>query len=64
LFFATGAPTVKTVVVPPEPNEVASDIVNKNWVPFVKGNCDIEYEPFPLLKADVGTDIFRGTAKT
>jgi len=64
LFFATGSPTVRIVVVPPEPNEVASDIVSKNRVPLLNGNCVIEYEPLPLLKADAGTDIFRGTSKT
>ena len=62
LLFATGGPTVKTVVVPPEPNPVASDIVSRNGVPFANGNCGIEYEPLPLLKADAGTDILCGAA--
>jgi len=61
LFFATGSPTVNTVVVPPEPNDVASDMVSTNCVPLEKGSCDIEYEPFPLVKADAGTDILFGT---
>lgn len=64
MFFATGSPTVKVVVVPPEPNEVASDIVSRNCVPLVNGNCGIEYEPLPLLKADNGTDIVCGTLNT
>ena len=63
LRFATGAPTVKRVVVPPEPNAVASDIVSRNFVPVANGNCG-EYEPIPLLKADGGTDIFRAGAYT
>jgi hypothetical protein len=45
------------VVVPPEPNPVASDIVSRNFVPALNGNCGIEYEPWPLLNADAGTDI-------
>lgn len=57
LLFAIGAPTVKTVVVPPEPNPVASDIVSRNFVPLLSGICGIEYEPFPLLNADAGTDM-------
>lgn len=64
LFLATGLPTFKTGDVPPEPNAVASDIVSRNCVLFQNGNCDIVYEPLPLLKADAGTDIFRGTSKT
>lgn len=50
--------------VPPEPNAVASDIVSRNCVAFQNGNWDIVYEPLLLLKADAGTDIFSGTAKT
>jgi hypothetical protein len=50
--------------VPPEPNAVASDIVSRNCVSFLNGNCGIVYEPLPLLKADAGTDIFCGTLKT
>ena len=42
LLFATGGPTVKMVDVPPEPNPVASDIVSRNCVPFLNGNCGIE----------------------
>lgn len=57
LLFATGAPTIKTFVVPPEPNPVASDIVSRNCVPLLSGICGIEYEPFPLLNAESGTDI-------
>ena len=60
LLFATGGPTVKTAVVPPELNPVASDIVSRNCLPFGYGNCGIEYEPLPLLKADAGTDTFCG----
>lgn len=63
LFLATGLPTFKMGDVPPEPNAVASDIVSRNCVPFENGNWDIVYEPLPLLKADPGTDIFRGTLK-
>jgi hypothetical protein len=57
LLFAIGAPTVRTVDVPPEPNPVASDMVSKNCIPFASGNCDIEYEPSPSRNADDGTDI-------
>jgi len=61
LLSAIGAPTVRTVDVPPEPNPVASDMVSRNCIPFVNGNCDIEYEPLPLRNADDGTDIlYRG----
>jgi hypothetical protein len=58
LLFATGAPTVWVVDVPPEPNPVASDIVSRNSVPFLYGNCGIEYEPPPLLNDDAGTEKF------
>ena len=58
LFFATGAPTVWIVDVPPEPNPVASDIVSRNCVPSLYGNCGIEYEPWPLLNDDAGTEKF------
>lgn len=64
LFLATGLPTFKMGDVPPEPNAVASDIVSRNCVAFQNGNWDIVYEPLLLLKADAGTDIFSGTAKT
>jgi hypothetical protein len=57
LLCATGAPTLKMVDVPPEPNPVASDIVSRNCVPSLNENCDIEYEPLPLLNADAGTDM-------
>jgi len=57
LLLATGGPMVKTAVVPPELNPVASDIVSRNCDPFGYGNCGIEYEPLPLLKADAGTAI-------
>ena len=56
LLFATGAPTIKMGVVPPEANPVASDIVSINFVPLAIGSCDIEYEPLPLLNADAGTE--------
>ena len=51
-----GAPTVKTIVVPPDANPVASDIVSANFVPLVSGSGDIVYEPLPLLNADAGTE--------
>jgi len=54
-----GEPTVKMVVVPPEPNPVASDIVSRNCDPVSYGICGIKYEPVPLLNADVGTDELR-----
>jgi hypothetical protein len=57
LLFALGVPTVRRFVVPPEPNPVASDMVSRNCVPLANGNCEIEYEPLPLLNADDGTDI-------
>ena len=60
LLFATGRPTVKTFVVPPELNPVASDIVSRNCSPFGYGSCGIGYEPLPLLNADAGTDTFCG----
>ena len=56
LLFATGGPTVKIVVVPPEPNPVASDMVSRNFVPVTNGSCDIEYEPLPLLNAEFGIE--------
>lgn len=56
LWFATGAPTVKMVDTPPEPNPVASDIVSIKDVPCASIN-DIEYDPWPPLNADAGTDI-------
>jgi hypothetical protein len=55
MLFAIGAPTVRMVVVPPEPNPMASDMVSRNCVPLASGNCDIGYEPFSPLKADDGT---------
>lgn len=64
LLLATGLPTFKMGDVPPEPNAVASDIVSRNCVSFLNGNCGIVYEPLPLLKADAGTDILCGTLKT
>lgn len=57
LLFETEAPTVKTFVVPPEPNAVASDIVSRSCVPILNGNWGIEYEPWLLLNADDGTGI-------
>jgi len=56
LLFATGAPTVKTVVAPPEPNPVASDMMSENFVPVANGSGDIEYEPLPLLNAEFGIE--------
>lgn len=56
LLFATGAPTVKTDVVPPEPNPVASDMMSINGVPLFSGICGTENEPLPLLNAESGTE--------
>jgi hypothetical protein len=56
LFPPIDAPTVKIIVVPPDANPVASDIVSANLVPLVSGRGDIVYEPLPLLNADAGTE--------
>jgi hypothetical protein len=45
MLFATGAPTVKKLVIPPVLNPVASDIESTNSFPSIIGNCGIEYEP-------------------
>lgn len=53
---------VKTRVVPPALNPVASDMTITNCEPFAMGSWK-EYDPCPLLNALSGIEIFRGVPK-
>lgn len=57
------APTVKTVLVPPVPNPVASDIVRRKSLPFSIGSGS-ENVPLPLLNALAGIETLRGDPNT
>lgn len=54
---------VKIFVVPPALNPVASDITITKREPFAIGSWK-EYDPWPLLNALSGIEIFCGVPKT
>jgi len=59
----TDLPTVSSWVDPPAPKPVESDMVKTIRLLALKGMA-VENDPFPLLNAEEGIEMFLNTSKT